>query len=75
MSITSHDLGETGPPRSIIAVKIVDFFRTINTDADKKVVLFEKTGPAVINQCAIGLQGIADGLPLGVYRCCRSTIF
>ena len=57
-----HDLVERRPAAFVHAVAVVGITRTVEADADEEIVLFEKGRPGVVDQHAVGLEGIAHGL-------------
>ena len=49
------------PPAALIfPVAVVQAFRTVQTQADQKIVVMEEPAPLVVKQDAVGLEGIRD---------------
>lgn len=42
--------------------------RSIDTDADQETIRRQKITPRIVEQCAIGLEGVFDSLPVRVTR-------
>ena len=61
-----HDLIKSRSPVSLDPVSIVEFSRTINTEPDKKTVLFEKAAPVIGEEGTVGLNGVADLFAPGI---------
>src|SRR5690606_29317357 len=48
------------------AVLVVQLARAIDGEADEELLFGEELSPFVVQQCPIGLQGVADGLAVGI---------
>ena len=54
-------------PVSLDPVSVVEFPRAINTQPNKKAVLFEKAAPVIREQGAVGLNGVGDLFAPGIF--------
>ncbi|MNI60799.1 hypothetical protein D3C73_1160320 [compost metagenome] len=64
-SETAHHVVEAGAATFVWPIEVMDLARPVEAEADHEVFVGEKGAPLVIEQGAIGLQGIADDLAIG----------
>jgi hypothetical protein len=57
---TPHDPLESARAGVVHAVSVVEFLRSVDADAEEKLIVMEEPAPVIIKQNAIGLQRIAD---------------
>ncbi len=55
-----HDPVEGSMASLVLPVGVVKFFGTIHAQADKEVVFMEESAPLVIEEDAVGLEGVLD---------------
>lgn len=63
---SAEHLVERRPLSAVSSVRIMEFHRTIEADANQKVVTLEEAAPFVVEKSAVGLDGICDALSLGI---------
>ena len=62
-----HDLIKSRSAVCLDPVSIVEFSRAVDTQANKKSVLFEKAAPILREQGAVGLNGVGDLFAPGIF--------
>ena len=55
-----HHFVEGGKPLAVPAVFIVEFLRTVDRDADQKIIFFEEAAPVVCQQGTVCLDTVVD---------------
>ena len=58
-----HDEVERALPLPVTSVGVVQLARPIDAEAYEKIVLLEEGAPGVVEQQAVGLEGLLDRLP------------
>jgi hypothetical protein len=58
----THDLVERTRAALVDAVGVVELLRAVDREPDQEVVLFEEGGPLVVEQRAVGLDGVVGAL-------------
>ncbi len=62
----AHDFVEGGGAFLVDAVGVVEVAGAVDADADEEVVLLEEVGPFGVEQGGVCLEGVFDGLAVGV---------
>ena len=61
---TLHDFAEGRLPAAIFPVSVVNLLRTVDADADKEAVPFQKSAPFIGNQRAVRLHHVFDSFSI-----------
>ena len=59
----AHDEVERALPLAVAPVGVVQLARPVDAEADQEVVLLEEGAPGVVEQDAVGLEGLLNRLP------------
>ena len=61
-----HHAVEGGSPGLVLPVPVVDVLRSVDRDADQKIIPAEKLGPFRRNERPVRLEGVMDDLSVGI---------